>query len=298
MKYQFEQVDVFTKERFAGNPLAVFTDAQGLSTEDMQQIAAEMNLSETTFVVPSKDRDCIARYFIFTPDDEMPFAGHPTVGTAFVLARLGKIPSGSNMLYLEAKVGRVGVRIEGASDNPSALFFTSPPVVFGSHYDRRAAVAEALGVREPDLLATAPVEDAGCPVLHPYVGLATPELVDSVAVNEKLLRAAMHGSKTSGVYIFAPKREANGFYARFFSFTKAGTIEDPATGSAASPLAAYLLRHGLLRSGGASEFTIEQGTKMGRQSFLTVSLTHQGQTINKIEVGGSAVPVLSGTLVM
>src|SRR5579864_5352680 len=142
MHYHFEQVDVFTKKRFAGNPLAVFTDAQGLSPEDMQQIAREMNLSETTFVVPSTISDCVARYIIFTPDNELPFAGHPTVGTAYVLARLGKVPSGSDTLNLEAKVGKVAVRIEGASNNPSALFFRSPPIVFGSRCDQRAAVAD------------------------------------------------------------------------------------------------------------------------------------------------------------
>lgn len=298
MKYHFEQVDVFTKERFAGNPLAVFTDAQGLSTEDMQRVAREMNLSETTFVVPSTMPECIARYFIFTPDDEMPFAGHPTVGTAYVLARLGKVPSGSNTLHLEAEVGKVAVRIEGASDDPSALFFTSPPIVFGSSCNDRAAVAEALGVGESDLLLDAPVEEAGCPVLHPYVGLRHPELVDSAIVNQKLFAKAMNDHKTSGVYIFAPGREANRIYARFFSFTKAGTIEDPATGSAASPLAAYLFRHNLLGVSDKSAFVVEQGTNMGRQSFLTVSLTHRGQATDKIEVGGSAVSVLSGTLVL
>jgi len=296
MQYHFEQVDVFTKKRFAGNPLAVFTEAQGLSPEDMQRVAREMNLSETTFVVPSTIPDCVARYIIFTPDDEMPFAGHPTVGTAYVLARLGKVPSGSNTLNLEAKVGKVAVRVEGPSNNPTALFFTSPPIVFGSRCDNRAAVADALGLRESDLLATAPVEEAGCPVLHPYVGLASPELVDSVTVNEKLFVKAMNEPKTTGVYIFASKHETQGIYARFFSFTKGGTIEDPATGSAASPLAAYLLRHGLLAEG--NEFVVEQGTKMGRQSFLTVSLTRRGRSADKIEVGGSAVSVLSGTLVM
>src|ERR1700737_3193034 len=153
MQYQFEQVDVFTTKRFEGNPLAVFTDADGLTHDQMQLIAREMNLSETTFVVPSTRPDCIARYHIFTPGQELPFAGHPTLGTAYVLARSGRVPSGATSFNMEAKVGVVPVRIEGTTADPKALFFTSPEVRFGPSYENRARIAEALNVGEDDLLS-------------------------------------------------------------------------------------------------------------------------------------------------
>ena len=158
MMYRFEQVDVFTKERFAGNPLAVFTDARGLSPDQMQLIAREMNLSETTFVVPSSRPECVARYHIYTPGRELPFAGHPTVGTAYVLARSGRVPASSTSFNLEAKVGAVAVRVEGATSDPEALFFTSPEVIFGPKYENRARIAEALNIAEGDLMPGVPFD--------------------------------------------------------------------------------------------------------------------------------------------
>jgi trans-2,3-dihydro-3-hydroxyanthranilate isomerase len=296
MDYHFEQVDVFTKRRFAGNPLAVFTDGRALSPSDMQQIAREMNLSETTFVVPPTQPECVAKYYIFTPDKELPFAGHPTVGTAFVLARLNASRSQSDTMNLEAAVGKVAVRLEGRKDDPETVFFTSPPVKFGSRFTDRAGVATALNLREDDLVEGIPIEEAGCPIMHPYVTLRSVTAVDSAVVNPQLFATAL-GQSPSGVYIFSPTPDRNRIYARYFSFTHAGTIEDPATGSAASPLGAYLARYGLL-DGEKPEFVIEQGTRMGRQSFLTVSMTCRGAEVEKIEVGGSVVPVLSGTLTL
>jgi trans-2,3-dihydro-3-hydroxyanthranilate isomerase len=297
MNYHFEQVDVFTKRRFAGNPLAVFTDARGLSADDMQHIAREMNLSETTFVVPSTRADCVVKYFIFTPDAELPFAGHPTIGTAFVLARLGKIGPDAGAFNLEAAVGCVQIRIDGRMQNPDALFFTSPPVQFGGRFENRAEVAAALGLPESDLLQGMQVEEAGCPVMHPYVGLVSPHAVDSVVVNPQRFIESLNGTPVNGVYVFALQADDHSVYARYFSFTSAGTIEDPATGSAASPLGALLVRNGLI-NGDTVTFLVEQGTHMKRQSFVTVSVKRQDNRIEKVEVGGSAVSVLSGTLVL
>jgi trans-2,3-dihydro-3-hydroxyanthranilate isomerase len=210
MDYHFEQVDVFTKQRFAGNPLAVFTDARDLSTADMQDIAREMNLSETTFVVPSTRGDCVAKYYIFTPDSELPFAGHPTVGTAFVLARSNILISKSSAMNLEAAVGKVAIRLEGRNDDPETVFFTSPPVKFGSRFTDRAGVAAALNLREHDLLEGIPIEEAGCPVMHPYVALCSVTAVDSAIVNPQLLAGALADSRPQGVYIFSPVPDPHG----------------------------------------------------------------------------------------
>lgn len=296
LAFEFQQVDVFTKQRFAGNPLAVFTDAVGLSCEQMQLIAREMNLSETTFVVPPTRADCVARYHIFTPGQELPFAGHPTVGTAYVLAKIGRLPAGTRVIKLEAKVGAVSVRLEGAPEDPSALFFTSPAVEFGAKFENRARIAEALNLNEVDLLPGAPIELAGCPVLHLNVGVTSPEKVDSVIMNSTLFARLMGNAVSDGVYVFAPAGGANRFYARFLCFENVGIVEDPATGSAASPLGAYLVRYGLASGNDDYQIAIEQGTKMGRQSFITVLVSRRGAAIERIEVGGSVVPVLSGQL--
>jgi trans-2,3-dihydro-3-hydroxyanthranilate isomerase len=295
MEYQFEQVDVFTKRRFAGNPLAVFTDAAELTHEHMQLIAREMNLSETTFVVPSTRPDCVARYHIFTPGRELPFAGHPTLGTAFVIARTRRAIT-SSAFCLEAKVGAVPVRFEACASDQNSIFFTSPAVNFGNLHENRAQVAETLNLREADLLPGAPIQLTGCPELHVNVGLLTPELVDSAIMNGALFSRLFANEQVDGVYIFAPAHEPNRFYARLLSFENGSVVEDPATGSAASPLGAYLVRYGLVGAQDTTEIVIEQGTKMGRQSFINVRVSRHGQAIDRIDVGGSVVPVLTGTL--
>ena len=296
MKYPFEQVDVFTNTRFAGNPLAVFTNGANLTPETMQLIAREMNLSETTFVLPSIRDDCVAHYRIFTPGQELPFAGHPTLGTAYVLARSGRVPPGATSFNMEAKVGAVRVRIEGPASNPAALFFTSPEVRFGPTHQDRAHIAEALNVREDDLLSSAPIQQAGCPVHFLYVGLKTMELVDRVILNHAAFSRLVPDGQADGVYVFAPARARNRFYARMLGFENVGVVEDPATGSAASPLGAYLARYGFASDEDAIEIVIEQGVKMGRQSFINVRVSRDSSSVHRIEVGGSVVPVLKGEL--
>src|ERR1700736_5416575 len=146
-QYDFQQVDVFTRERFRGNALSVFTDARGLSKTQMQDIARETSLSETTFVVPSERDDCAARVYIFTPTLEMPYAGHPTVGTAWVLANNGMLPKAANQVRLHENVGPASVRLEGSTENPSSIFLTSPPVEFGYTFDNRAEIATGMELR-------------------------------------------------------------------------------------------------------------------------------------------------------
>ena len=267
-----------------------------LTPEQMQLIAREMNLSETTFVVPSTRADCVARYHIYTPGRELPFAGHPTIGTAYVLARSGRVPAGATSFHLEAKVGAVPLRLEGPAADPSALFFTSPEVIFGPKYENRARIAEALNVAESDLLPGAPLEQTGCPVLHLTVGLRTPQLVDQVIMNSSLFTRLMGNEESDGVYVFAPAGAPNRFYSRLLCFENVGIVEDPATGSAASPLGAFLVRYGLVSGESEVDIVVNQGVKMGRPSYLNVRVHRDGPQVSRIDVGGSVVPVLSGEL--
>ena len=296
MKYRFEQVDVFTDRRFAGNPLAVFTDARGLSGEQMQLIAKEMNLSETTFVVPSERPECLARYHIYTPGRELPFAGHPTLGTAYVLARAGRVPPGVSSFNLEAKAGVIPIRADGDAASARTYFFFTPAVVFGPKYENRERLAEALGVPADGLLPDAPLEQIGCPVLHLTVGLKSPAAVDRAVLNGPLLERLLGPEVTDGVYLFAPAGAPNRFYCRLLCLDNTGITEDPATGSAAGPLGAYLVRYGLASGSNPIEIEIEQGVKMGRPSLLHVHVHREAPPARHVEVGGSAVFVLSGEL--
>lgn len=295
MRYEFEQVDVFTNEALAGNPLAVFPEASGLDPARMQKIAREMNLSETTFVTEPTLPDCAARYLIYMPTKELPFAGHPTLGTAYVLARRGYLRDGSNVLNLQARTGKVAVRVEGQTDRPQALYFTCPPTTFGIVLENRKALAEAIGLTESDLLPDAPAQEAGCPVMHFNVGLRSPELVDRVTVRNERFEKLAAGATSDGIYFFAPAGSPDRIYARFIAFSPDGTFEDPATGSAAGPLGLYLQRHDLL-TGSVDRLRIEQGTKMGRQSILTLLVGRRENGEASIEVGGSVVPVIRGVL--
>jgi trans-2,3-dihydro-3-hydroxyanthranilate isomerase len=296
MMYRFEQVDVFTHQRFAGNPLAVFTEATGLTSAQMQLIAREMNLSETTFVVPSDNPECVARYHIYTPGRELPFAGHPTLGTAYVLARAGRVAPSATSFNLEAKAGVIPIRVEGDVASPRGLFFSTPEIVFDARYENRDPIAEALNVRGEDLLPGAPLEQIGCPVLHLTVGLRTPAAVDRVVLNSPLLLRLLGKEESDGVYLFAPGGEPNRFYCRLLCFENVGVVEDPATGSAAGPLGAYLVRYGLASGGAVVAIEIDQGVKMGRPSVLHVRVHRDGPAAQRVEVGGSVVPVLTGEL--
>lgn len=298
--YHFVQVDVFTDRIFGGNPLAVFLDGTGLSDAEMQAIAREMNLSETTFVFPPARDDCAARVRIFTPGRELPFAGHPTVGTAYVLATRGRAPAGATAFALEEGVGPVPVRIEGDPAAPAFVWMRHPAATFGPPRPERARLAAALGLTAADLLPDLPVcvGSTGVPFL--YVPLRDPAAVDRAAVDPAALRAWFGDEEPLGTFVFAPNPAAgpHRVYARMFAAHAMGIPEDPATGAASGPLGAYLVRHGLVASGDEVHIVSEQGTKMGRPSFIHIRVRPQPDGGEAIEIGGGVVPVLEGTLTL
>jgi trans-2,3-dihydro-3-hydroxyanthranilate isomerase len=295
--YRFVQVDVFTEEMFRGNPLAVVLDAGGLSDVEMQAIAREMNLSETTFILPPTRPDCVARVRIFTPGLELPFAGHPTIGTAFVMAAEGLLSPNAQAITLEEGVGPVPVRFEGDLAAPSFAWMAHPPATFEPEVQQRSAIAAALGLTEADLLEDAPIQvgSTGLPFL--YVPVRDATTVNRVTLSPLLLPRHLFSS-AAGVFIFAPDSDpaACRVYCRMLGIDSVGISEDPATGSASGPLGVYLLKHGLVQSDHEVHIVSEQGTMMGRQSFIHIRIRTSGDQIAAIDVGGSAVPVLEGTL--
>jgi trans-2,3-dihydro-3-hydroxyanthranilate isomerase len=281
---------------FGGNPLAVFPDGAGLSDEEMQAIAREMNLSETTFVLSATKPGCDVKVRIFTPGVELPFAGHPTVGTTYVLATLGRLPEGATDVVLEEGVGPVPVKIEGDLANPTFIWMKHPVASFGPPLVDRMAIAEALALAESDLLPGKPLRIGvtGLPFL--YVPLRDPATVDRTVLDTGALLNIHGTSEARGVFIFAPDSATgpNHVYSRMLALG-VGIIEDPATGSASGPLGAYLVNEGIVPAADEVKIVSQQGTKMGRQSWIHIRLTKVGDEWG-IEVGGSTVPVLTGEL--
>lgn len=298
-EYRFCQVDVFTDRIFGGNPLAVFLDGSGLEDGEMQAIAREMNLSETTFVLPPSRPECVARVRIFTPARELPFAGHPTLGTAWVMAHHGRLRARTMRLSLEEGIGPVPVEFEGESRSPRFVWMSHRDATFGPEIKERAAIARALGLDESSLLSGAPIETGSTGLGFLFVPLRNRDAVDRAVLDVPTLLASIGAAKDAGLFVFAPNSEpsAERVYSRMFAPHRSGITEDPATGSASGPLGAYLVRHGLVQARAAEvRIVSEQGTKMGRQSFVHIALRVEDNNVKEIRVGGGVVSVLEGRL--
>ena len=290
-QYRYRVVDVFTETALEGNPLAVFPDAGGIADGTMQKIARELNLSETVFVVPVTRGECAARIRIFTPSMEMVFAGHPTVGASFVLLDEGLVPKEPGNFLLEENVGPVAVRVEAG--NRPMIWLKTPPIQFGRTYDG-AVCARALGLDPADLLDIAPqLATAGNPNI--FIAAKDKGAVDRAWLDMSDLRSIQPaGEGPVCVFVFAPT--ADGAYSRMFA-PEHGVVEDPATGSATGPLAAFMLRNGLTPRGKRSRFISEQGTKMGRRSLLHVLMRGENGE-DGIEVGGYVTPLVEATMTL
>ena len=274
--FRYVVADVFTDRPLAGNQLAVFTDARDIPEEQLQPLAREVNFSETVFVYPAEGEGHV-RIRIFTPTDELPFAGHPVLGTAFVLAG----PLQLLEIRLEMGVGVIPVVLEREGGRIVFGRMTQPiPTV--ESFPAEAALFEALGVEKSEL----PVELYDLGIRHVYVALTSEEAVAGVRPDLGAL-ATLTG--VVGVNCFAG--EGRRWKTRMFAPAD-GVPDDPATGSAAGPLACHLARHG--RIGFGEEIEISQGVELGRPSTLYARVDGSQERIEKVEVGGSAVIVARG----
>ncbi len=288
--FQFETVDVFTSRRFGGNPLAVFPEASGLTDQQMQQLATEFNLSETTFVLPPADLAHSARVRIFNRSHEMPFAGHPMVGTACVLAR--RASTRHEQFLFEVPAGIVTVRLSYDADGVRGAEIDAPQPLTTGVVLAAADIAACVGLAvddvrvsaHPPLLATVGNTYVIAEVEPGRLDDAVPDL----AQFRRVLDATPGLAGRFSLYLYA-RTGASTLAARMFA-PLVGTFEDPATGSAATPLAALLLS---LTNDDAAAFAIHQGVKMGRPSLLHASARRTPDGI-RASVGGASVPVLSG----
>lgn len=288
--YVFETVDVFTDRRFGGNPLAVFKDARGLSADEMQKLAFEFNLSETTFVLPPEDAANTARVRIFNRTSEMAFAGHPSIGTAYVMARAG-LALGDH-LRLEVPAGIVAVELErDAKGEVSGGKITAPqPLSIGTEFSPEL-IAPCLGLDASDIITqTHPpvLASMGNPyvfaeIRHDAIGRCMPDLT---AFRRAHASRSDLGNRFS---LFVYTCEGADICARMFA-PISGTWEDPATGSANAPLAGLLLHYS---TANAAAFTVRQGEEMGRPSLLHITASRSGGEITAT-VAGQCVPVFRG----
>jgi trans-2,3-dihydro-3-hydroxyanthranilate isomerase len=282
LRLPYQLCDVFTDRALTGNPLAVFTDARALDTPTMQALAREMNLSESTFVLPAEE-GCDARIRIFTPATELPFAGHPVLGTAFVLAAMRK-PATSDTIRLGTRAGIIPVRLAQATGRPGFGWMQQPLPSHAPFGDRSELLA-ALGVVEPGPL---PIEQYDNGNRYVYVQLGAP--ADVSAVRPDFPRLAALGVMTSVFAADGPRWRCRVFVPG------AGVPEDPATGSAAGPLAYHLARHGRIAFG--EELLIDQGLELARPSRLHARAIGSASRLDVLEVGGSAIIIGTGELTL
>ena len=294
-QYRLIHVDVFTETRFGGNQLAVFPEAEGLADDEMQAIAREMNFSETTFVLPPTDASADARVRIFTPGRELPFAGHPVVGTSFVLAR----QRGKTDLRLELGIGTLGVQADAGDGVIGSATMEQPVPTFESVPNTDPAVlASLLGLDAADIAAETPPEFGSAGNRFLYLPLRSLDAVRRARGIAEAMERYFAGHHHAAIYLFSTETESPNAtaHARMFSLALGASVrEDPATGSAAGPAGGYLLRHGLAEPG---LLLLEQGYEMLRPSQIQVGLTVMDGALSRVTVGGGVVLVGEGSLLV
>ena len=298
--FPFYQLDVFTTRPLAGNPLAVFPDAQGIAPETMQALAREMNLSETTFVTPSKLATRRVRFF--TPTSEIPLAGHPTIGTWWLLAELGRLDlpaEGESRVTQETGMGVLPVDLTLMGRRPLRVVMTQTLPQFGDSIPVYKRLGEALG-GSAETLAAEPlpqVVSTGLPqVMIPVASLAALQALPSGGGGSALTSVLREfGSGCAMCYTLETETPEATVHCRMFA-PGLGVPEDPATGSAAGALGSYLVWHGIVRPhNGVARITIEQGIEIGRPSRIHVEIAvGNGGEITEVRVGGEAVTIIQG----
>ncbi|MCF7804364.1 MAG: PhzF family phenazine biosynthesis protein [Candidatus Marinimicrobia bacterium] len=288
MNTPFYIVDVFAREQFTGNQLAVFPDAGGLSTEEMQSLALEMNYSETTFITGDMENDGGYPVRIFTPREEVPFAGHPTLGTAFVIHEY-VLPDRTHEITLNLKVGQIPVQVE---QDPPLYRMTQQPPEFGDELDPES-LAKVLNIDPGDIETRFPIQSVSTGLPFIIVPLKTLSAVKQSQIDHRHYPGLIRNSETKAILIFAPEtlHQGNDLHARVFA-EYYGVPEDPATGSANGCLAGYLAKYRYFRNPNI-DIRVEQGHEIGRPSLLHLrtELTSEGI---RVQVGGQVIPVARG----
>ncbi len=288
--FDFTQFDVFTSRALEGNPLAVFHDGTGLTDTDMQRIAREMNLSETTYILPrdpATEHERGIRVRIFTVQEELPFAGHPTLGTAFHL----RGNSGAGEVKLDLNVGTISVKFEDQPGQPAFGEMTQMDPEFAAIHDR-SAVSDATGIPFDDLDPDLPIQTVSTGVPFTVLPIRNLEAIRRLQINQQ--GAAEYLERAGGKFFFCVTRETVDSSASLHARMLFYNGEDPATGSASGCAAAWMVQHGVARSD--ERVLIEQGVEMLRPSRIFVRASRRNDRVVNVRVGGNVVEVLRGKL--
>lgn len=297
--FRFHTVDVFTDKMFGGNQLAVFPDARGMNDEQMNSITREFNFSETVFVFPPADPKHTRKVRIFTPGRELPFAGHPTVGTAFVLCATGEVPYSGNeqRIVLEEGVGPVAVLVKGKKGRPSFAQFSTAKLPDQQLSPLSAAeLARILSLKEISVIDDGRVkpEIVSCGLPFLLIPIRDVPTLAIAKVRMDVFDSIAAGRAIPEFFLFTEDKSHGTIRARMFG-PALGIAEDPATGSAAAALAGYLaVRSG--SSAGTLRWTIRQGVEMGRPSTLEIEADLIDGKVSAVRVGGDSVLMTAGTM--
>ena len=302
--YEFIQLDVFTQTALAGNPLAIFPDARGLNDAEMQALAREMNLSETTFILP-RDAATEARegkkVRIFTVETELPFAGHPTLGTALFLYASESNSKKSAEITLDLKAGKVPVRFTANSENGGCDRVDGQ--VFGEMRQRdpefgtafsREEVARVIGIVAEEISSEWPIQPVSTGLTFTIVPFRNRQTLSDLKFSYAQASEFLKSSGANFFYFLCPERREGHLEARARMFFYGG--EDPATGSAAGCAASWMVQHGVAKSD--EQVLIRQGVECRRPSEMYVRATREGERVTNVRVGGYAVEILRGTVVL
>jgi len=291
---KFYIVDVFAEEKYTGNQLAVFRDAADVSGDLMQKIAREMHFSETTFILSDKERDGGYDVRIFTPEAELPFAGHPTLGTAFVIQQ-EILKTKVDKIFLNLEVGQIPVTFEFSGDKVDILWMKQKSPKFGQSYDREQ-IANLIGIESSAIDERFPVQEVSTGFFSLIVPLKSLDAVKKARINRDLYDVFVDRGGAPGILVFAPEtyNKDNHLNIRFFA-DALGVPEDPATGSANGCLGGYLVKN---RYFGTTKIDIqnEQGIEINRPSLIHIKAEDTEDSI-EINVGGFVIPVAKSELV-
>ena len=290
-QYRIIYLDAFTTEPFSGNPCAVLPEADGLTDDQMQKIACETNLSETAFVLPSEKAAVRVRYFM--PYKEIPFAGHPTIATAFMLAQEGRVPAKEaiSRVDFEFNIGVLPVEIHwDANRRPVRAVMAQTAPTFGAVADPQDLIPN-LGLHRKDLLDSGPIQVVSTGVPFLIIPLIDMSSLRKARMDRSRLLSVLKDHQVDAAYLFCPGGidPETDFQGRLFS--PGGVSEDPFTGSAVGAAGAYAVRYGMLSG---PELTVEQGHMVGRPGRGTVKILQSADQIVSVKVGGSAVRTLDG----
>jgi trans-2,3-dihydro-3-hydroxyanthranilate isomerase len=296
MNYTYLHYDVFTDSALTGNQLAVFTNPDGLSTDDMHRVTREMNYSECTFIQPAEQAGTDIRLRIFCPDGEMPFAGHPVIGSTFAAAHEGLVKPGQRRLTFGLGLGPTPVDLEWSGAELATAWMTQRRPTFGPTIDARDRVASVLGIEPAAIADGVPVQEISCGLPFLFVPLKSRGEVDQcvldVRAGNTLFKEA--GLASGGIFVFSTERGDDD--ATAYSRMLGSDREDPATGSANGPLGCYLVRYGLVAPDRAGRIVSRQGVKMGRPSRLNIRIGGSPADITDVKVGGVSVLVGDGRI--